>query len=325
MSVQTMAQAIATTLDSEMARDERVVVIGEDVGKRGGVFLATDKLFDKYGPDRVIDSPLSEAAIIGAALGMAVYGIRPVAEIQFADYVFPGFDQLVSQVAKVRYRSGGAFAAPLVVRMPSGGGVRGGHHHSQNPDAHFVHTAGLKVVYPSTPADSAGLLRAAIRDDDPVVVMEPKRLYRAVKEPIPADPEHSVPIGESVARHHGDDVVLVSYGGSMAETLKAADALQEQGIRPHVLDLRSLQPWDEDAVLAAAARVGRVVLVSESPRTAGFMAEVSATIVEEVMDSLLAPPLRVTGFDTPYPYAQDREYLPSPNRILRAVERVLTY
>lgn len=324
MSLQTMAQAIATTLDSEMARDERVVVIGEDVGKRGGVFLATEKLFDKYGPDRVIDSPLSEAAIIGAALGMAVYGIRPVAEIQFSDYVFPGFDQLVSQVAKVRYRSGGAFTAPMVVRMPAGGGVRGGHHHSQNPDAHFVHTAGLKVVYPSTPSDSAGLLRAAIRDDDPVVVMEPKRLYRAVKEEVPAG-DHVVPIGQAAVRRRGDDVVLVSYGGSMAETMKAADALQEQGIGAHVLDLRSLQPWDETAVLEAAARVGRVVLVSESPRTAGFMSEVSATIVEEVMDSLLAPPLRVTGFDTPYPYAQDREYLPSPNRILRAVERVLTY
>ena len=324
MSLQTMAQAIAKTLDSEMARDERVVVIGEDVGKRGGVFLATDKLFEKYGPDRVIDSPLSEAAIIGAALGMAVYGIRPVAEIQFADYVVPGFDQLVSQVAKIRYRSGGTFTAPMVVRMPSGGGVRGGHHHSQNPDAHFVHTAGLKVVYPSTPADSAGLLRAAIRDDDPVVVMEPKRLYRAVKEEVP-EGEHLVPIGASAVRREGDDVVLVSYGASMAETLKAADALDEQGIGAHVIDLRSLQPWDENAVLEAAARVGRVVLVSESPRTAGFMSEVSATIVEEVMDSLLAPPLRVTGFDTPYPYAQDREYLPSPNRILRAVERVLTY
>jgi len=324
MSLQTMAQAIAATLDSEMARDERVVVIGEDVGKRGGVFLATDRLFEKYGPDRVIDSPLSEAAIIGAALGMAVYGIRPVAEIQFADYVYPGFDQLVSQVAKVRYRSGGAFTAPMVVRMPAGGGVRGGHHHSQNPDAHFVHTAGLKVVYPSTPSDAAGLLRAAIRDDDPVVVMEPKRLYRAVKEEVP-EGDHVVAIGEAAVRREGDDVVLVSYGGSMAETMKAADALQEQGVGAHVIDLRSLQPWDEGAVLEAVARVGRVVLVSESPRTAGFMAEVSATIVEEVMDSLLAPPLRVAGFDTPYPYAQDREYLPSPNRILRAVERVLTY
>ncbi len=321
---QTMAQAIATTLDGEMARDERVVIIGEDVGKRGGVFLATDRLFEKYGPDRVIDSPLSEAAIIGAALGMAVYGMRPIAEIQFADYVFPGFDQLVSQVAKIRYRSGGAFTAPMVVRMPAGGGVRGGHHHSQNPDTHFVHTAGLKVVYPSTPSDAAGLLRAAVRDDDPVVVLEPKRLYRAVKEEVPGG-DHVVEIGRSAVRREGDDVVLVSYGGSMAETLKAADALGEQGIGAHVLDLRSLQPWDENAVLEAAARVGRVVLVSESPRTAGFVSEVSATIVEEVMDSLLAPPLRVTGFDTPYPYAQDREYLPSPNRILRAVERALSY
>ena len=324
MSLQTMAQAVAATLDSEMARDDSVLVIGEDVGKRGGVFLATDKLFEKYGPDRVIDSPLSEAAIIGAALGMAVYGFRPVAEIQFADYVFPGFDQLVSQVAKLRYRSGGAFTAPMVVRMPAGGGVRGGHHHSQNPDAHFVHTAGLKVVYPSTPSDAAGLLRAAIRDDDPVIVMEPKRLYRAVKEPVP-EGDHVIPLGEAAVRREGDDVVLVSYGGSMAETMKAADALQEQGIGAHVLDPRSLQPWDEGAVLEAAARVGRVVLVSESPRMAGFMSEVSATIVEEVMDSLLAPPMRVTGFDVPYPYAQDREYMPSPNRILRAVERVLSY
>ncbi|HZX00558.1 MAG TPA: alpha-ketoacid dehydrogenase subunit beta [Trueperaceae bacterium] len=323
-AVKTMAQAIAATLDREMSRDPNVVIIGEDVGKRGGVFLATDKLFDKYGPDRVIDSPLSEAAIIGAALGMAVYGLRPVAEIQFSDYVFPGFDQLVSQVAKIRYRSGGVFSAPLVVRMPAGGGVRGGHHHSQNPDAHFVHTAGLKVVYPSTPSDSAGLLRSAIRDDDPVIVMEPKRLYRSVKEEVPED-DHLVEIGRAAVRREGEDVVLVSYGGSMAETLKAADALAEQGVGAQVIDLRSLQPWDEELVLQAAARVGRVVLVSESPRSAGFMSEVSATISEEVMDSLLAPPLRVTGFDTPYPYAQDREYLPSPNRILRAVERALTY
>ena len=323
-AVKTMAQAIAATLDREMSRDPNVVIIGEDVGKRGGVFLATDKLFDKYGPDRVIDSPLSEAAIIGAALGMAVYGLRPVAEIQFSDYVFPGFDQLVSQVAKIRYRSGGVFSAPLVVRMPAGGGVRGGHHHSQNPDAHFVHTAGLKVVYPSTPSDSAGLLRSAIRDDDPVIVMEPKRLYRSVKEEVPED-DHLVEIGKAAVRREGEDVVLVSYGGSMAETLKAADALAEQGVGAQVIDLRSLQPWDEELVLQAAARVGRVVLVSESPRSAGFMSEVSATISEEVMDSLLAPPLRVAGFDTPYPYAQDREYLPSPNRILRAVERALTY
>jgi len=320
-----MAQAIARTLDQEMGRDDSVVVLGEDVGKRGGVFLATEKLFDKYGPDRVIDTPLSEAAIVGAALGMAVNGLRPVAEIQFADYVYPGFDQLVSQVAKLRYRSGGQFWAPLVVRMPAGGGVRGGHHHSQNPETHFVHTAGLKVVYPSTPADTAGLLRSAIRDDDPVIVMEPKRLYRAVKEQVPEDPEHSVPIGAAAIRQQGDDVVLVSYGGSMAETLRAAEALTVQGLSPHVIDMRSLMPWDSATILEAVARIGRVVLISEAPRTVGMMSEVSATITEELLDQLLAPPLRVTGFDTPYPYAQDREYLPSPNRILKAVQRVLDY
>ena len=325
MTVQTLVQAVSTTLDLEMARDERVVVIGEDVGKRGGVFLATSKLFDKYGPDRVIDTPLSEAAIIGAALGMAVHGLRPVAEIQFADYVFPGFDQLASQVAKIRYRSGAQFTAPLVLRMPAGGGVGGGHHHSQNPETHFVHTAGLKVVYPSTPADTAGLLRSAIRDEDPVIVMEPKRLYRAAKGEVPDDPDFLIPIGEAAVLHQGDDVVLISYGGSMAETQRATAALIDQGLSPHLIDLRSLMPWDSDTVLEAVARVGRVVLVSEAPRTAGFMSEVAATIAEHALDSLLAPPARVTGFDTPYPYAQDREYLPSPNRILKAVQRVLDF
>ena len=325
MSDWNLVQAVAGTLDHEMARDDAVVVLGEDVGKRGGVFLATRDLFDRYGPDRVIDTPLSEAAIIGAALGMSVHGLRPVAEIQFADYVFPGFDQLVSQVAKTRYRSGGAFHAPLVIRMPSGGGVKGGHHHSQNPETHFVHTAGLQVVYPSTPSDAAGLLRSAIRSEDPVVVMEPKRLYRAVKEARPADPEHAVPIGTAAVRRRGDDVVLVSYGASMAETARAAEALAEQGVAATVIDLRSLMPWDRDTVLNEVARVGRCVLVSESPRTVGFMSEVAATIGEEILDALLAPPLRVAGYDVPYPYAHDRVYLPGPRRILHAVRRVLNY
>ena len=319
-----MVRTIARTLDEEMARDARVVVMGQDVGKRGGVFLATEKLFDKYGPDRVLDAPLSEAAIIGAAVGMAVHGLRPVAEVQFADYVYPGFDQLVSQAAKLRYRSGGQFTAPMVLRMPAGGGVRGGHHHSQNPETHFVHTPGLKVVYPSSPTDAKGLLKTAIRDEDPVVFLEPKRLYRAVKEEVP-DEDYTIPLGEAKVRREGDDVVLVSYGGSMAETLKAADALAEQKISATVIDLRSLLPWDKDTVLEAVARVGRTVLISEAPRTNGFIGEVAATIAEEVLDSLLAPPLRVTGFDTPYPYAQDRAYLPGVNRILQAVQKVLDY
>ena len=319
-----IVQTIAHTLTGEMDRDPHVVLMGEDVGKRGGVFLASDGLFDRFGPDRVIDTPLSEAAIVGAAVGMAAHGLRPVAEIQFSDYIYPGFDQLVSQAAKLRYRSGGQFFAPMVVRMPAGGGVKGGHHHSQNPETHFVHTPGLKVVYPSSPADAKGLLTTAIRDDDPVVFMEPKRLYRAFKEEVP-DGEYLIPLGEARVRRGGDDVLLISYGASVAETLKAADALVEQGVSARVLDLRSLLPWDKEAVLEAVAELGRVVLVSEAPKTAGFVSEIAATISEEVLDMLLAPPVRVTGFDTPYPYAQDRAYLPGVNRILKAVQAVLTY
>lgn len=323
--MQTFVQTIARTLMEEMHADERVVVLGQDVGKRGGVFLATDKLFDTFGPDRVIDTPLSEAAIIGAAVGMAVHGLRPVAEVQFADYVYPGFDQLVSQAAKLRYRSGGRFNAPMVVRMPAGGGVKGGHHHSQNPETHFVHTPGLQVVYPSTPTDARGTLKTALRSEDPVVFMEPKRLYRAVKEDVPADPDFTLPVGRGVLRREGDDVVLVSYGASMSETLQAADALAEQGLGADVIDLRWLLPWDVTLVLERVARVGRVVLVSEAPHTASMMSEVAATIAEEVLDLLEAPPLRVSGFDTPYPYAQDKVYLPGPNRILHAVQQVLEY
>ncbi len=319
-----LVQTIAHTLNSEMARDPRVVLMGEDVGKRGGVFRASEGLFERFGPDRVIDTPLSEAAIVGAAVGMAAHGLRPIAEIQFSDYIYPGFDQLVSQAAKLRYRSGGQFFAPMVVRMPAGGGVKGGHHHSQNPETHFVHTPGLKVVYPSSPADAKGLLTTAIRDDDPVIFMEPKRLYRAFKEEVP-DGEYLIPLGQARIRREGDDVVLLSYGASVAETLEAADALAEQGVSARVLDLRSLLPWDQDVVLGAVAELGRVVLVSEAPKTAGFVSEIAATISEEILDMLHAPPVRVTGFDTPYPYAQDRAYLPGVNRILKAVQVVLNY
>lgn len=322
--MQTIVQTVVRTLDEELARDQNVVILGEDVGKRGGVFLATEGLFAKYGPDRVMDTPLSEGAIVGAAVGMATHGLRPVAEIQFADYVYPGFDQLVSQAAKLRYRSGGMFNAPMVLRMPAGGGVKGGHHHSQNPETHFIHTPGLKVIYASTPSDTKGLLKSAIRDDDPVIFMEPKRLYRAIKEDVPDD-DYTIPIGQAKIRQEGNDVVLISYGGSMAETMKTAEELSKQGISAEVIDLRSLMPWDKDTVLNSVARVGRTVLISESPHSLNFVSEVSATICEEILDALLAPPMRVTGFDTPYPYAQDREYLPQPNRILKAVQKVLDY
>ncbi len=324
MPVQNIVKTIANTLDQEMELDPSILVLGQDVGKRGGVFLATEGLFDKYGPDRVIDTPLSEAAIIGAAVGMAAYGMRPVAEVQFADYVFPGFDQLVSQAAKIRYRSGGQFFAPMVLRMSAGGGVKGGHHHSQNPESLFIHTPGLKVVYPSTPKDTKGLLTAAIRDDDPVVFMEPKRLYRSIKEEVP-EGEFEIEIGKANIKQSGDDVVMISYGSSMDKAIKATDLLSEQGISVELIDLRSLMPWDKETVLNSVARVGRVVLVSEAPRTLNFVSEVAACISEEILDSLLAPPIRVTGFDTPYPYAYDKEYLPNPSRILKAVQKVLDY
>src|SRR5699024_3138592 len=302
----TLIQAITRTLHQEMAQDERVVVLGEDVGVRGGVFLATAGLQEAYGAERVIDTPLSEGAIIGAAIGMAARGLRPVAEIQFADYVYPGFEQLTAQAAKLRYRSGGRFHVPMVVRMPSGGGVTGGHHHSQSPDAMFIHTAGLRTVMVSTPHAAAGLLRSAMRDPDPVMFFEPKRLYRSLKDEVPDDPDFTIPIGTAAIRRAGDDITLVSYGGCMVETEKAAAAMAESGIEAEVIDLRSLLPWGRDTVLESVAKTGRVVVIAEAPSMASFVSEVAATIAEQVIDQLDAPPLRVSGFDTPYPFSQDR-------------------
>ena len=324
MATLNIVQAVKRALDEEMAADERVVVLGEDVGKRGGVFLATEGLYQKYGPDRVIDTPLAEAAIIGAAVGMAAHGLRPVAEIQFADYVFPGFDQLVSQAAKLHYRSGGQFSAPMVVRMPSGGGVKGGHHHSQSPEAYFAHTAGLKVVVPSTPSDTYGLLRTAIQDDDPVVFMEPKRLYRAIKEEVSDEP-YTIPLGEARLRREGQDITLIAYGGPTVEALKAAEELEKVGVSAEVVDLRSLVPWDKEAVLNSVAKTGRALVIAEAPRTASFASEVAATVMEELLDQLLAPVYRVTGFDTPYPYVPDREYMPTVTRILNFAKKALDY
>lgn len=324
MPTMTMIQAITTALDEEMSRDERVMLLGEDVGSRGGVFLATEGLQQKYGADRVMDSPLSEAAVIGAAVGLAAHGMRPVAEIQFADYVFPGIDQLFSQAAKLRYRSGGQYNAPMVVRMPTGGGVRGGHHHSQSPEAHFAHTGGLKVIVVSTPTDTKGLLKAAIRDDDPVIFMEPKRLYRAVKEEVSSE-DFIIPIGRAAVRQTGSDITLVSYGGPMTETLKAAEEMAKAGVKAEVIDLRTVMPWDKETVLNSVAKTGRLVMISEAPRMASIASEITATVAEELFDQMYAPPLRVTGFDTPYPLAQDKLYMPTVTRILNAAKKALDY
>lgn len=317
--------AITEALDEELARDERVVVFGEDVGPRGGVFMATAGLTAKHGERRVFNTPLSEAAIVGAAVGMAIRGMRPVAEIQFADYMGPAFDQILSQAAKVRYRSGGSNTAPMVIRTPSGGGVKGGHHHSQSPESYYVHMAGMQVVMPSTPYDAKGLLKSALRGEDPVIYFEPKRLYRASKGEVPVQ-DYTVPIGKAALRREGSDLTLIGYGGVMPDVLAAAQALAaEGGVQAEVLDLRSLMPWDKEAVLASVAKTGRAVLVSEAPRTANFMGEVAYAIQEALFDSLLAPVLQVAGFDTPYPYVQDKIYLPGGNRIAAACVRALNY
>lgn len=320
----TLIQAVTEALAEELERDSRVVLFGEDVGARGGVFMATAGLQERFGKERVFDTPLSEASIVGAAVGMAVRGLRPVAEIQFADYMGPGFDQIISQAAKIRYRSGGQFTAPLVIRTPSGGGVKGGHHHSQSPESYYTHTPGLKVVMPSTPYDAKGLLKAAIRGDDPVIYFEPKRLYRASKGEVPGH-DYTVRIGEAALRREGKDLSLIGYGGVMPDLLKAADALAAEGVSVEVIDLRSLVPWDQDMVITSVEKTGRAVLVSEAPRISNFMGEVAYTIQEQAFDYLNAPVGQVAGFDTPYPYVQDKIYLPGPNRIVAACVKALNY
>jgi 2-oxoisovalerate dehydrogenase E1 component beta subunit len=319
-----MAQALNLALREEMARDERVVVLGEDVGKRGGVFLITEGLYELFGPDRVIDTPLSEAAIIGVAAGMAMNGLRPVAEIQFADFIFGGFDQIVSNVAKIRYRTGGQFSVPLVVRAPVGGGVKGGMFHSQSPEAYFVHTPGLKVVTPSTPYDAKGLLISAIRDEDPVIFFEPKRIYRTFREEVP-EGDYTVPLGVARVAREGVDVSLITYAATVHDCLSAAEKAKSEGIDCEVIDLRTLLPFDREAIDRTVKKTGRVVIVHEAPRTGGFGAEIAAYIAERLLFSLEAPVLRVTGYDTPFPFAHENLYMPNEKRILDAVRKSASF
>ncbi|HSN96971.1 MAG TPA: alpha-ketoacid dehydrogenase subunit beta, partial [Candidatus Nanopelagicales bacterium] len=296
-----MVQAINDALRLEMRRDPRVVVLGEDVGKVGGVFRVTQGLFDEFGDDRVIDTPLSEAGIIGTAIGMALYGLVPVPEIQFSDFIFPAYDQIVSELAKFRYRSGGEYPAKLVIRTPVGGGIRGGHYHSQSPEAQFIHVAGLKVVCPSNPADAKGLLLASIRDPDPVLFFEPKRIYRAAKGDVP-DGEHTVEIGKARVVRQGQQVTIVVWGAMLYEALDAANQAAAQGIDCEIIDLRTLWPLDIDTVIASVKKTGRVIVVHEAPKSCGFGAEIVALVNEKAFLHLEAPPLRITGFDTPFPY-----------------------
>ncbi|MCL6003074.1 MAG: alpha-ketoacid dehydrogenase subunit beta [Candidatus Thermoplasmatota archaeon] len=321
MSQINLVQSLNRSIDQLMAQDERIVVMGEDVGRDGGVFRVTDNLLNKYGDERVIDTPLNELAIIGMATGMAMYGLKPIAEIQFQDYIFPAFDQIVNNVAKMRYRTGGRFTVPLVIRTPYGGGVKGGLYHSQSGESYFVHTAGLTVVTPSNPYDARGLLVSAYKKNDPVIFLEPKRLYRAVKTEVP-DELFEVEIGKAARLKEGDDVSIITYG-SMVPTVM--NAVEKNGVNAEVTDLRTLLPMDVSAIIQTAKKTGRVVIVHEAPKTLGVGAEISALIAERAIDSLLAPIVRVTGYDTPFPYSHEELYLPDEKRIMSAVNRVLAY
>jgi pyruvate dehydrogenase E1 component beta subunit len=321
----TLVQAVRDGLYCEMDRDEDVVVMGEDVGENGGVFRATQGLIEEFGDERVVDTPLAESGIVGTAVGMAAYGLRPVAEMQFMGFIYPAFDQIISHAARLRTRSRGRFTCPLVVRAPYGGGIRAPEHHSESTEAFFVHQPGLKVVIPSTPADTKGLLAAAIRDPDPVVFLEPKLVYRAFREEVPEEP-YTVSLGEAAVRREGADVSVFTWGAMTRPTLEAAENLAEEGIDAEVLDLRTLSPLDEETITESFRKTGRAVVVHEAPKTGGLAGEIVATLQEEVLLYQEAPVGRVTGFDVPFPlYAIEDYYLPEAARIEDEIRETVAF
>jgi pyruvate dehydrogenase E1 component beta subunit len=317
-----MVEAINDALHAELARDETVLVMGEDVGRAGGVFRATAGLRERFGENRCVDTPLAEAGILGTAIGLCMAGWRPVTEMQYDAFSYPCLDQLITHVGRYHWRTGGGMEFPLVIRMPYGGGVRAPELHDDSPETYYVHTPGVKVAIPSTPADAKGLLSAAIRDPDPVVVLEPKLIYRSEREQVP-EGEHIVPLGKARLAREGDDLTLVAYGAMVPLCERAADELDAS---VEVLDIRSLKPLDEDALLASAAKTGRVVIVQEAPRVNGFAAELAAILAEKAILDLRGPVLRVTGFDVPYPYWKIEDaYMPSVERVVDAARKLLEF
>jgi pyruvate dehydrogenase E1 component beta subunit len=325
MAKLTMVEAINLALRQEMARDSRVLLLGEDVGRNGGVFRVTQGLIDLFGEARVIDTPLAESGIVGVAVGMAVYGLRPIAEIQFEGFVYAAMEQLVSQASRIRTRSRGRYHCPLVVRLPYGGGIRAPEHHSDSNEAYFVHTPGLKVVAPSTPYEAKGLLTAAIRDPDPVIFMEPKKVYRSLREEVPEE-EYLLPLGEARIVQEGNDLTLITWGAMLQPTLQAASVMEQQGIRAEIVDLRTLSPLDNDTIIDSVKRTHRAVVVHEAPATCGVGAEIAARINERALVHLEAPVARVTGFDTVMPLPKlEKYYLPNAERVVEAVNRVINF
>jgi pyruvate dehydrogenase E1 component beta subunit len=320
MAELSIVEAINDAFHVELERDPSVLVMGEDVGRAGGVFRATAGLRERFGPDRCVDTPLAEAGIMGTAVGLCMAGFRPVCEMQYDAFSYPCLDQLITHVGRYRWRTGGKMAFPLVVRMPYGGGVKAPELHDDSPETYYVHTPGVKVAIPSTPADAKGLLAAAIRDPDPVVVLEPKLHYRTLRGDVP-DGEHVTPLGKARVVREGSDVTIVAYGSMVPVAEAAADALDASA---EVLDVRTLKPLDEEALLASAAKTGRVVIVQEAPRTCGYAAELAAILAEKAIFHLHGPVLRVTGYDVPYPYWQIEDaYMPSVERVVDAARRVL--
>ncbi|MCP4633596.1 MAG: alpha-ketoacid dehydrogenase subunit beta [candidate division Zixibacteria bacterium] len=327
MKKTTLIEAITEALYEEMERDESVFLIGEDIGLYGGVFKATKGLMNKFGPERVIDSPISEVYIAGGSVGAAMVGMRPVPEIQFADFITPSMDQLIQQAAKLRYRTGGEWTCPMTVRVCCGGDIGGGLYHSQINEQWFVSQPGLIVLFPSTPYDAKGLLKSAIRGEDPVIYFEHKRLYRWIKEDLP-EQDFTVPIGKAAVRKEGSDITIVAYGLMYHRSLEAIDELEKDGISVELIDMRTLLPWDRETIYESIKKTSRVVLVQENSKTGGVMAEVAASINEEVFDFLDAPVSRVCGLDVPMlPFAPPMEhfFLPNAEKIARAVKKVMEY
>jgi pyruvate dehydrogenase E1 component beta subunit len=321
----TMVESIREALNMEMKKDSKMILLGEDIGVNGGVFRATDGLIRTFGPERVIDTPLSETGVIGVAIGMALYGLHPVAEIQFVDFIWSGWDQIMSELSKYRYRSGGQFTVPLVIRAPYGGGVGGAIYHSQSPEVYFTHTPGLRVVIPSGPKDAKGLLLSSIRDPDPVIFMEPKRIYRAFREEVPED-DYMTPLGEARVVREGNDVTILSYGSMLHKALETAtDVYDKQRIDCEVIDLRTLVPLDIKVIERSVKKTGRVLSVTEDTRTSGFAAELSALIAERLIEYLEAPVGRVTGFDTPFPFIYEQDYMPTVERIRSMIAHVYNF
>jgi pyruvate dehydrogenase E1 component beta subunit len=322
MPSKTLVEAVNEALHGEMERDGTVMVMGEDVGRAGGVFRATAGLLDRFGPDRCVDTPLAEAGILGTAVGLAMAGWRPVCEMQYESFSYPCLDQLICHVGRYHWRTNGAMEFPITIRMPTGGGVKAPELHEDSPETYYVHTPGVKVAIPSTPADAKGLLAAAIRSPDPVVVFEPKVLYRSPREEVP-DGDHVVPLGKAHVAREGTDVTLIAYGGMVSVALAAAEELDASA---EVIDVRTLKPLDEETLLGSVAKTGRAVIVQEAPRVAGFGAEIAAVLAEKAILDLRGPVLRVTGYDAPFPFwSLEDEYLPTSPRVVEAVAKVMGF